>query len=277
MVKPMQISVIIPTFNRRHVLGRALDSVLAQTHPPAEVIVVDDGSRDDTVDFVKTNYPQVQLIRQSNHGVSHARNRGMEVASHDWIALLDSDDAWQADKLEKQSQALQAAPEFLLCHTDEIWYRHNRFVNPKKHHAKSGGWIFPTCLKLCAISPSAVLFHRRLIDMVGMFDESLPACEDYDLWLRVTARYPVLYLPERLTIKYGGHDDQLSQKYWGMDRFRIAAIEKCLKSDYLSDDYRALATLMLREKLNIYLNGAKKRSKGNEVDTYERLLEQYSE
>ena len=105
-------------------------------------------------------------------------------------------------------------------------------------HAKAGGWIYTHCLPLCAISPSAVLIHRSIFDCVGLFNEQLPACEDYDLWLRICARFPVHFIPEPLIIKYGGHDDQLSRRYWGMDRFRIQALEDILASGVLTEEHR---------------------------------------
>ncbi len=100
-----------------------------------------------------------------------------------------------------------------VCHTDEIWIRNGRRVNARKKHGKKGGWIFQHCLPLCAMSPSSIMIHRDVFTALGGFDERLPACEDYDLWLRITARYPVLFTRQPLIEKYGGHDDQLSRKY----------------------------------------------------------------
>jgi len=255
------ISVIIPTHNRAHLLPRALDSVLNQTKRAEEIVIVDDGSTDDTSDLIQSNYPEVITLHQSNRGVSAARNRGIREASGEWLAFLDSDDEWLADKLERQMAALGEHPETKVCHTDEIWIRCGRRVNPMKKHAKHGGWIFRKCLALCCISPSSVLIHRSVFSDVGQFDESLPACEDYDLWLRVTARYPVLYLPEKLLVKYGGHEDQLSKRHWGMDRFRIQALKKIIESDTLNENDRRAAEAMLAEKDRIYTEGARKRGK----------------
>ncbi|MGB7490221.1 MAG: glycosyltransferase family A protein, partial [Thermoanaerobaculia bacterium] len=192
------VSVVIPTFDRASVLARAVDSVVAQTHSPAEVIVVDDGSTDDTAELVERRFPSVRLLRQENRGVSAARNRGIEASGGEWIALLDSDDEWRPSKLERQMSGLEERPELRVCHTDEIWIRQGRRVNPRQIHAKHGGWIFEHCLPLCAMSPSSILIHRSIFEVVGMFDEELPACEDYDLWLRICSRYPVLYVDEPL-------------------------------------------------------------------------------
>ncbi|MED5463013.1 MAG: glycosyltransferase family A protein [Myxococcota bacterium] len=255
------VTVIIPTFNRAHVLERALDSVYAQSAAPAEVIVVDDGSTDATSTLVKERFPGARYCYQSNQGVSAARNRGISMATQPWVAFLDSDDEWLPKKLKRQGEALEENPGYLFCHTDEIWIRRGRRVNPMNKHAKPEGWIFPECLPLCCVSPSSVMLHRDLLEEVGGFDESLPACEDYDLWLRVASRYPVLLVDELLINKYGGHEDQLSHKHWGMDRFRIQALEKVLHGSELGEENRRLAREMLTNKLEIFLQGAKKRGR----------------
>jgi len=272
----MQISVIIPTFNRIQTLPRALDSVLAQTMPAAEVIVVDDGSSDGTADLIASRYSSVICLRQENQGVSAARNAGIRRANSEWIALLDSDDAWQPNKLQRQLETLQqTADNFYLCHSDEIWIRRGRRVNAKQRHKKYGGWIYAKCLPLCSISPSAVIIHRSLFDRLGYFDESFPACEDYDFWLRVCARYPVLYVDEPLTIKYGGHSDQLSRRYWGMDRFRVDALEKALRDPCLCEKDRRETLEILVAKLGVLESGARKRANEHWAEQLAGKRQQY--
>ncbi len=255
----MDISVIIPTHNRVDLLPRALDSVLAQTLPPREIILVDDGSTDPTGDLMKRNYPAVRCLRQACRGVSAARNLGISAARGEWIALLDSDDAWLPGKLQAQQEALATHPGYRLCHTEEIWIRNGRRVNPMRKHAKSGGHIFRLCLPLCVISPSSVLIHRDLVNETGGFDETLPACEDYDLWLRICAHEPVLFVDTAQIVKYGGHPDQLSHRHWGMDRFRIRALEKVLRLGGLDADDRSAALQTLVKKTQILAKGAEKR------------------
>ncbi len=267
------VSVIIPSYNRAHTLSRALDSALAQTRRADEIILVDDGSTDDTEQLIKQNYPQVSYLKQENRGVSAARNQAIKQARGDWLALLDSDDAWLPEKLEKQLSLLAQQPQFKLIHSDEIWIRNGVRVNQMKKHAKCGGRIFQQCLPLCAISPSAAVIHRELFDKIGLFDETLPACEDYDLWLRITARYPVLYCEDALILKYGGHEDQLSQQHWGMDRFRIQALIKCLNECKLKQSDYSSAREMLIKKLKIMLKGAEKHKNHSLINELAPLLQ----
>lgn len=273
----MDISVIVPVYNRAGLIARALTSVFAQSRLAQEVIVVDDGSNDGTGEHVRERFPQVRYFRQPNQGVSSARNRGIAEARCEWLAFIDSDDVWLPNKLESQQRALAARPEYRICHSNEVWMRRGQFVNPMKKHAKSGGHIFLRCLPRCVISPSSVIVHRSVIAAVGMFDESLPACEDYDLWLRVCAVYPVLYLEQPLITKYGGHADQLSQRYPAMDRFRIHALEKILRADTLSDSERRATLRVLLEKIRIYLVGAQKRQRWQEVAEYKEKQAYYAE
>jgi glycosyltransferase involved in cell wall biosynthesis len=269
------ISVIIPSHNRAYTLPRALDSVLAQALPADEIIVIDDGSTDNTDTLLRQQYPDIYYHKQTQHGVSHARNTGVKLARGRWIALLDSDDAWQPQKLLQQIPALQTKPNYLLCHTNESWIRNGKPANPTKKYKKHGGHIFKHCLPACAISPSSALIHRDIFDTIGYFDENLTVCEDYDLWLRITAQHPVLYLDKPLTVKYGGHPDQLSTQFWGMDRFRIKALQKILDSHTLNTDNQQAALAMLQQKIRIYLIGAHKRNKTDDITHYEKLLKQY--
>lgn len=271
----MQISVVIPSYNRKHTLEHALQSVFDQESPVEEVILVDDGSSDGSKTMVEQAFPGVKILRQQNLGVSAARNRGIEAARFDWIALLDSDDSWLPAKIGEIRRAHRQHPEFVLFHSDEIWMRNGVRVNPMVKHRKSGGWIFEQCLPLCAISPSASVIKKSVLESLGMFDETLPACEDYDLWLRLCHRYPVHYLDQPLIVKYGGHADQLSRQHPAMDQYRIRALHRLLVGANLSPDQRAAATGMLRTKLDILIGGAVKHGNQKLLDEFMPLREQW--
>lgn len=262
------VSVVVPTCDRRELVLRALASIESQTRRADEVILVDDGSNDSTAERVAARFPRVTILRQENRGVSAARNRGIERACGEWIAFLDSDDEWTEGKLEAQLAALAGRAE-RVCHTDEIWIRDGRRVNPGHRHAKRGGRLYLHSLELCAISPSAVILHRSVFERVGMFDESLPVCEDYDLWLRVTARFPVLLVEEPLVVKYGGHADQLSRSRWGLDRFRIRALERAWRELPVSPEERLATLETLRRRLSIVAGGARKRGRAGEAHRLE--------
>ncbi len=264
------VGVVIPAYNRAHLLGRALDSVLAQSLPPRQIVVVDDGSSDATAELL-AGYPEACVLRQENRGVSAARNLGVRHCDCDWIALLDSDDEWLPEKLQVQFEALAEQPGHRLIHCDEIWIRDGRRVNPANRHRKRGGRIFEYCLPLCVISPSAAVIEKSLLAEVGGFNEQLPACEDYDLWLRICARHPVLYVDRPLLRKHGGRADQLSRKHWGMDRFRAWALRDLLATDALSAADRQAALASLREKCRILVAGARKRGNREVAAEYEAL------
>jgi glycosyltransferase involved in cell wall biosynthesis len=262
------VSVIIPTYNRAALVQEAVASVLAQTCRDFEFLVVDDGSTDDTAEVLAGLDGQFQVLRHpSRRGVSATRNTGIAAARGEWLAFLDSDDLWLPEKLARQLAYLAAHPDLLWCQTEETWVRRGRRVNQPLTHRKVGGRIFLQSLERCLVSPSAVLLHRRLIEAHGGFDESLPACEDYDLWLRLSWRYPVGLLAEPLIIKRGGHADQLSAQ-WGLDRHRIRALVKLLAEPEMPAPYARAARGMLARKCAIYAQGCAKRGKLAEARYY---------
>jgi glycosyltransferase involved in cell wall biosynthesis len=271
-----QVSVIIPTYNRAWCLREAVDSVLAQEFKDFDLIVVDDGSSDHTPRLLQEYGDSIQVLRRRNRGVSAARNAGVCAARGDLIAFLDSDDAWLPGKLSRQVEFFKQHPEILICQTEEIWVKNGRRVNPGQRHRKRGGMIFEPSLDLCLVSPSAVMVRRGLFERVGLFDEGLPACEDYDLWLRVSCRYPVHLINTPLIVKRGGHADQLSRA-WGLDRFRIAAILKLLQGNRLALPQRRAALAVLKQKCRVYAGGCRKRGREAEAEHYEQLAHQDSD
>jgi len=268
------ISVIIPTRNRYEILKGAVDSVLAQTCTDYDLIVVDDGSTDDTPLIEEEYRGRLKYIRQKHAGVSAARNHGILVSSSPWIAFLDSDDLWMPDKLWVHCEYLESLNREERIHqVDEIWIRNGRRVNPGKRHAKRGGWIFSDSLHLCLVSPSATIMHRTLLEETGGFDEKLPACEDYDLWLRVSWKERIGYIPQYMVTRHGGHADQLSAKYKGMDRFRVYSICGLLRDhhDDMPAKYVLDSTQVAMEKLVILQQGAERRKNDYLAETVRKV------
>ncbi len=268
-----KVSVIVTTFNRRHFLHDAFRSVAAQDYRDREIIIVDDGSTDNTCDDA-AQLP-ARYIWKENGGISSARNAGLAIAGGEYIAFLDVDDRWKKKKLSTQLDAMERTG-MLLSYTDEIWFRNGKRLNQKLRHRKYSGMIFEQCLPLCIISPSSALIHRSIFDTVGTFDESMPVCEDYDMWLRITSRYPVLFVEKPLIVKQGGHADQLSRAYDGMDRFRIESIARILGSGVLDPVYAEKAVGELTKKCRIYAGGALKRGKKEEAEHYLALAASYA-
>lgn len=263
------VSVIIPTHNRREFAREAVVSVLSQRDAALEVIVVDDGSDDDTASMVTGLGEGVRCLRTAHRGVSGARNAGILASRGGWIAFLDSDDLWLPGKLREQMEFLARRPDIRICQTEEIWIRDGRRINPRKYHRKPEGHCFEQLLDRCLVSPSAVMMERSLLDEVGMFDECLPACEDYDLWLRIGCRYPLGLVRKPLVVKRGGHGDQLSAVVPSLDRWRIKALENLLKSGRLTGAQACQAMSVLREKCTVYGGGCVKRGR---MEEGERIL-----
>ena len=276
-MKPL-VTVIIPVHNRAWCLGRALESVCDQKSPPDECIVVDDGSTDGTAAVVQeftANAPfAVRLLRQENRGAAAARNLGIRAARGELLAFLDSDDWYHPDKLALQSDVHQNHPGLLISHTREVWYRYGRRVNQKKKHRPGHGHIFERCLAMCVVGMSTVMARRELFSRYGLFDETLPCCEDYDLWLRVAREQPFHLLDRALTYKEGGHEDQLSRRYrLGMDRFRIRALCNLLLFQPLSRQQQQMTQAELSRKCTIYGQGCIKHGRLEEGRWYLDLIE----
>jgi len=255
------LSVIIPTHNRKELTLQAVASVLCQTYSGAECLVIDDGSTDKTAESVREAFPSVRYIRQDHRGVSAARNQGIAEATGLYLAFLDSDDLFTPSKCQRQLEILGTHPEIMLVHTEEIWVRDGAILPQRHCHRRGGGDQFSRSLERCVISPSSVMVHRELFDLVGTFDESMPACEDYDMWLRVTSRFPVQLIPEILVVKRGGHGDQLSRTVPALDYWRLYALVKLIHESHLSAAQRELLIQEIGRKSRIVATGRRKRRK----------------
>ncbi len=263
------VSVIIPTYNRTDRVPSAVASVLDQTFREREVLVVDDASSDGTAEALEPFRGRIRVLRHDrNRGVSAARNTGIRASTAPLVAFLDSDDRWLPGKLEAQVRFFQDHPEAVACQTREIWIRHGRRVNPARRHLKPSGDVFLPSLARCLVSPSAVMLRRTLLEEAGLFDETLPVCEDYDLWLRIGCRHPIHLIEEDLLVREGGHPDQLSAGGPGMDRYRIRSLTGILRSGLLSEAQAGAAQRELSRKCRIYGEGCLKRGRGEEGRYY---------
>lgn len=275
-MKP-RVTVVLPTYNRAELLRESIQSVLSQTFTDYELIAVDDGSTDHTREVIQ-EFPGIRAIyRPENGGVSKARNLGIELAAGDCICFLDSDDLWLENKLETQIAWMESQRNCQVCYTDEIWIRRGVRVNPMNKHRKVSGDIFLDSLPLCVVSPSSVLMRASLFSEVGKFDEALAVCEDYDLWLRISMRRPFHLIEEKLIVKRGGHSDQLSSRYWGMDRFRVYALEKLLRDPSLSGKRRERVVGTMINKCGVLIRGFSKRQKVKEAEYYRSLIKIHSD
>ena len=265
------VSVIIPTFNRWPMLGEAVESVLCQTMGAYELIVVDDGSTDETPRRLRDYGVRLGVLSQSRRGVAAARNLGASRASGRYLAFLDSDDLWHPRKLQRQLGFMEHNPRVEICQTDEIWIRSGVRVNPRNRHRKPSGDIFRASLERCLVSPSAVMMRRELFERVGGFDESLPVCEDYDLWLRIAKDTEVPLISEALVTRRGGHADQLSRSTWGFDRFRVQAIANLIETG-LDPEKAGWALEAMAKKVTILAQGFRKRGNEAMAREYEERL-----
>ena len=274
MLEPF-VDVVIPSYNRELFLQRAILSVRNQSYKNWNLFIVDDGSTDGTSKQFYGEKTQILKLKE-NKGVSHARNQGIQLGQAEWIAFLDSDDEWLAQKLEKQIEYAIENPQYPLIHCNETWFKEGKIFNQKKKHKKQGGRIFLSSVKLCCISPSAVLMKRHLFKETGLFREDFPVCEDYEFWLRLTSRYDVGFLDEPLLIKYGGHKDQLSKKYFAMDYWRVKALQAYLMDKSLSQKERQEVKQTLLNKSEVLLKGYKKHKNFKNYKEIEALYSQAS-
>jgi glycosyltransferase involved in cell wall biosynthesis len=194
-----KFSVVIPTYNRAATITRAIESVLAQTYPYVEIILINDGSTDNTEELIKVYRDRIKYISQHNRGSASARNRGISEATGDYIAFLDSDDLWFPKKLERVVVAIQNYPEVGLFYSDSnvldkngrlMWiYRSSHII----------GNAYQAFMESDFVSTSSVVVHRSCFDVVGVFSESLAGCEDWDMWIRLSRKFPCVHIPEVLS------------------------------------------------------------------------------
>jgi glycosyltransferase involved in cell wall biosynthesis len=269
-------TAIIPTYNRWPVVKDAIDSILKQTFDDFELIIVDDGSTDETAQRLKGMHCNLRLIIQKNAGVSASRNAGIRKANGKWIAFLDSDDIWLPKKLESQNSYILSNPDTMILHCDEIWQRNGTRVNPKMRHRKAGSGAesrdsaFCRSLEMCLISPSTVVIKKDVFNKVGLFDEELPVCEDYDLWLRIMVHFTIHYLDQKLGVKKNSENpshaaSQLSASIKCQDIFRVDSLEKLTNNPSLPEDWVNMVLNEIVRKTEILTKGCIKRGRAKEA------------
>jgi glycosyltransferase involved in cell wall biosynthesis len=268
------VAVVIPVRDRAAMVREAITSVRGQTYRDLGIVVVDDGSADGSAAAAEAALAgapvPARVVCQPGRGVAAARNAGAAVLDARWIAFLDSDDLWLPQKLARQMAWLEARPQYRLAQTEERWIDAGRHRNPRVRHRKEER-IFLRSLARCLVSPSAVVLARALFESYGGFDEAFAVCEDYELWLRVTAREAVGLVAEALVVKRGGHAGQLSRSTWGLDRWRVAALAKLLATVPLRDEERAAVVAVAGAKCAVLAAGAERRGRSEEASRYRRL------
>jgi glycosyltransferase involved in cell wall biosynthesis len=272
----LKVSVVIPVYNRPELLQRAVSSVSRQSFDPFEILVVDDGSTPTVESLEDFNSIHVRILRnEKKQGVSAARNLGIREANGDWIALLDSDDEWMEEKLQKQVRHVEEHEGLHAVHTGEKWIRNRNEVIPPAYLNKSPENLWERSLQHCLICPSSVLLHKSIFETIGLFNENLAVCEDYEFWLRLLLHEEIGLVPEKLVIKHGGHPDQLSTTTWGMDRFRVQALINLIESNTLKEKQYVSAISVLVHKCLIVAKGAEKREKFEEATKYFEIARTY--
>lgn len=217
------ISVVVPCYNAQRYIVGTLQSVFNQAGVKLEVIVVDDGSTDDSVSTIRQNFPSVTLIQQPNAGVAAARNAGLSAARGRWVAFIDADDCWLAGKLQTQLKLLAAHPDALLaCAPWHVWFsdepqapehwRTGQVPDECPVYGRTGeGWLYTELLLGCTVWTSTVVADRMLLSEAGGFDTGLKVGEDYDLWLRLSRLTPFVRADRPLAL-YRQHPDSLTRR-----------------------------------------------------------------
>lgn len=217
------ISVIIPTYNRSHTVGKAIESVLRQTYQDFEINVIDDGSTDNTREALAPYLDKILYEYKENAGIASARNRGIELAKGEYIAFLDSDDFWKPEKLERQMECFAKHPQYGLvatrCITNVVDLNFNTIAINKVRRSGKSGWVYPDLFCKNFLRTSSVMVKKECFQEVGKFDEAFPRCEEIDMWLRLSKKYPVGFINDILTVytrrpKETRHNNIEGRKIW---------------------------------------------------------------
>jgi glycosyltransferase involved in cell wall biosynthesis len=242
------VSVIIPAYNAARFVAQAVESVLAQSYRPVEILVIDDGSTDDTARVLEPYRDAIRYIRQPNGGPSRARNNGLAHARGELIAFLDADDVWLPDKLSRQVRCLEESPAVGVVHCDtynldEQSGARSRRATPRDDFA---GNCYARLFRGNQVTYSTVVIRRECLDRVGPMDERYTHAEDYDLLLRLARRFPFAYVPEPLAV-YRLHDTNATRNAWRLVSGELAVLQKTIREDPALK--RLLGARLMRERL----------------------------
>jgi len=255
-------------------LREAAGSVLNQTYEDLELIIVDDGSDDKAAGLTggAEGFFQdfrVRVIHLEHTGLPGlVRNRGSEAARGRHLAFLDSDDIWEKNKLELQTNYFKAHPDIRICHTRELWLRNGKEISQAGQNHQRGGMIFQDALIKCIIGPSTVVMERSLFEETGGFREDMEIAEDYEYWLRITSFLEIGYIDTPLITKRAGHGSQLSEKYGHIEYFRIMGLKDLVDRGFFPGKMQVSAGKELARKCGIYAAGCEKRGKIKEAEKF---------
>ncbi|MFN6487966.1 MULTISPECIES: glycosyltransferase [unclassified Nostoc] len=273
------VSVIIPTYQRGHIVSQAINSVLAQTYKDYEIIVINDGSQDNTPQVLAefSDRHHITAIHQANQGLSAARNAGIRSARGKYIAFLDDDDLWEPQKLEKQISVLEANPRIGLIYSDSLFFSDQQGLFPGSYNTAyptPNLLILWTLFRYNYIPVLTVVVRRDCLDKVGLFDETLRSCEDYDLWLRLIEKFPIYFLNQPLA-RYRESPNNLSQDREQMLTSHLRVKEKVI--DRNPEFLKIPVNFLDPYFYNIYLGLANLHIQNHQIEQARRVLHRYRE
>lgn len=299
-----QVSVIVPTFNKKEQVREALQSVLDQKFQDIEILIADDGSTDGTplalfkelgaqpeaIDVLAkmgnnsirpfTHAFQcggitVQYHYGINRGLSTARNRGIKSARGEYIAFLEPDDFWAPHHLSELISHLKRNREVKVCRVSERLIREGKSRAPKHPANRTTGWLFEASLDSSLMSISTVICHRSCFSICGCFDENMPACEEYDLWIRISSHFPIGFLDcNSVTRRTPRPADSI--RAWNWDRFRVYALEKAFQSGHITPEQRYLVAQSIVLKCERLVEGFKRQKSDERSNFYERKRKRFT-
>jgi Glycosyl transferase family 2 len=235
-----RVSVVIPTYNYAHYIGEAIESALAQTYRDREIIVVDDESTDDTMAVLERFGARIIVFRHTNRGLAATRNVGIRAACGSYVALIDADDVWEPQHLERTVERLDAADASIVgAFSGWVTIDAAGRILPHTQRVQRGVFRTGDFVHLAPFPPSAVVLRRAAVQNAGMFDEKIPATEDWDLWLRLTAAGGSFAAVERCLCRYRVHGTNISRDPYSMRAGGLRALEKLFATPTLAPDVRA--------------------------------------